>query len=54
MLLVPGLSFVNAIRDTMSGDLVSGTARGVEAIFLAIAIAAGSGIMLKLFELWGM
>jgi uncharacterized membrane protein YjjP (DUF1212 family) len=54
MLLVPGLSFVNAIRDAMSGDLVSGTARGVEALFLAIAIAAGSGIMLKLFELWGM
>lgn len=54
MLLVPGLSFVNAIRDAMSGDLVSGTARGIEAIMLAIAIAAGSGIMLKLFELCGM
>ncbi|HOY84725.1 MAG: threonine/serine exporter family protein [Candidatus Cloacimonetes bacterium] len=53
MLLVPGLSFVNAIRDTMSGDLVSGTARAVEAVFIAVAIAAGSGVMLKLWELWG-
>ncbi len=53
MLLVPGLSFVNAIRDTMSGDLVSGTARGMEALFIAIAIATGSGVMLKLWELWG-
>ncbi len=53
MLLVPGLSFVNAIRDTMSGDLVSGTARAVEAIFVAVAIATGSGVMLKLWALWG-
>lgn len=53
MLLVPGLAFVNAIRDTMSGDLVSGTARGMEALFIAIAIATGSGVMLKLWELWG-
>lgn len=53
MLLVPGLNFVNAIRDTMSGDLVSGTARAVEAVFIAVAIAAGSGVMLKLWELWG-
>lgn len=54
MLLVPGLSLVNAIRDTMSGDLVSGTARAVEAVFIAVAIATGSGVMLKLWELWGL
>ena len=54
MLLVPGLSFVNAIRDSMSGDLVSGTARAVEALFIAVAIATGSGMMLKLWELWGL
>jgi len=53
MLLVPGLSIVNAIRDTMSGDLVSGTARAVEAIFIAVAIATGSGSMLKLWALMG-
>ncbi|MBW6514694.1 MAG: threonine/serine exporter family protein [Candidatus Syntrophosphaera sp.] len=53
MLLVPGLAFVNAIRDTMSGDLVSGTARAVEALFIAIAIATGSGVMLMLWAFWG-
>lgn len=53
MLLVPGLSITNAIRDTMSGDLVSGTARGVEAMFITVGIVAGSGTMLKLWALWG-
>lgn len=53
MLLAPGLSMVNAIRDTMSGDLVSGTARAVEAISIAVAIAAGSGTMLKLCAMMG-
>lgn len=52
MILVPGLQIVNAIRDTMSGDLVAGTARGVEAIVITTAIVAGSGAMLKLWELW--
>ncbi len=52
MLLVPGLAITNAIRDTMAGDLVSGTARMTEAFFIAIAIAAGTGSMLKLWYLW--
>lgn len=52
MLLVPGLAITNAIRDTMAGDLVSGTARMVEAFFIAIAIAAGTGSMLKLWYLF--
>lgn len=54
MLLVPGLSITNAIRDTMSGDLVSGTARAVEALLISVGIAAGSGSMLKLWSLWGL
>jgi uncharacterized membrane protein YjjP (DUF1212 family) len=53
MLLVPGLSITNAIRDTMSGDLVSGTARAVEALFITVGIVAGSGSMLKIWALWG-
>jgi uncharacterized membrane protein YjjP (DUF1212 family) len=51
MLLVPGLAITNAIRDTMAGDLVAGTARTVEAIFIAAAIATGAGSMLKLWTL---
>ncbi len=50
-LLVPGLSMTNAIRDTMAGDLVAGTARTVEALFISVAIATGAGAMLKLWKL---
>lgn len=53
MILVPGLSLTNAIRDTMSGDLVSGTARGVEALIITTGIVAGSGAMLKIWDLLG-
>lgn len=49
MLLVPGLIITNAIRDTIAGDLVSGISRAIEAIFVAIAIAVGSGIVIKLW-----
>jgi len=51
MLLVPGLSITNAMRDSMAGDLVAGTARTTEAIFIAAAIATGAGAMLKLWSL---
>lgn len=49
MLLVPGLAFTNAIRDTVNGDLLSGLARMVEAIFVAIGIALGSGVIFWIF-----
>lgn len=49
MLLVPGLAITNAIRDTIAGDLVAGSARATEAFLVAIAIAVGSGII---FALW--
>lgn len=48
MLLVPGLAITNAIRDTVNGDLVSGLARAEEAVFIAIAIALGSGLIFAL------
>jgi uncharacterized membrane protein YjjP (DUF1212 family) len=51
MLLVPGLAITNAIRDSMAGDLVAGTARTVEAIYISAAIATGAGSMLKLWTL---
>lgn len=49
MLLVPGLAFTNAIRDSVNGDLVSGLARTTEAIFVAVAIAIGSGMVFFMF-----
>lgn len=54
MLLVPGLAITNAIRDTINGDLVSGISRAVEAFIIAVAIAVGTGITLKIwFIIWG-
>ncbi|MCR1978524.1 threonine/serine exporter family protein, partial [[Clostridium] innocuum] len=48
MLLVPGLAITNAIRDTVSGDYLSGVARATEAFLVAIAIAAGIGVVLSM------
>lgn len=53
MLLVPGLAITNAIKDTISGDLLAGISRAVEAFLIAIAIAIGSGIVLKLWLIIG-
>jgi uncharacterized membrane protein YjjP (DUF1212 family) len=46
MPLLPGLSFTNAIRDTVMGDLISGTVRVVETLLIAIGIAGGVGAVL--------
>lgn len=54
MLLVPGLAITNALRDTINGDLVSSVTRTVEAVFIAIAIAVGTGMIFKIwFGLFG-
>lgn len=49
MLLVPGISITNAIRDTIAGDLLAGISRAVEAILIAVAIAVGTGFVLKVW-----
>ncbi|MBQ9939947.1 MAG: threonine/serine exporter family protein [Clostridia bacterium] len=41
MPLLPGLAMTNAIKDTISGDYVSGVAGTMEAMSMAIALAAG-------------
>lgn len=41
MPLVPGLPITNAIRELMSGHLLSGISKGVEALLTAFAIGAG-------------
>lgn len=48
MSLVPGVAFTNAIRDTIGDELLSGMSRGVEALFIAVAIAAGVGIPMSI------
>ncbi len=48
MPLVPGVAITNSFRDIMAGDLISGTARGIEAIFTAAAIGMGIAFVLSL------
>ena len=41
MLLIPGISLTNSLRDMVSGDTMAGMLRFLEACILALAIAAG-------------
>jgi uncharacterized membrane protein YjjP (DUF1212 family) len=41
MLLIPGVGLTNAIRDLFVGDSITGVLRAIEAVLLALAIAAG-------------
>jgi len=48
-ILLPGLAITNAIRDSLSGDFMSGLVRVFEAFIISASIAVGVGIMLNLF-----
>lgn len=48
MLLIPGISLTNSIRDMINGDIMSGVMRLSEAIIISIAIAVGFAIVLVL------
>lgn len=48
MTMVPGVAITNAVRDSMCGDYVSGMSRAVDAIVIALSIALGVGIAIKL------
>ncbi|WP_407856361.1 threonine/serine exporter family protein [Enterococcus hailinensis] len=49
MPLVPGLAITNAFRDIMAGHLLSGVARGTEALFIAGAIGGGIIVAFNFF-----
>lgn len=49
MPLVPGVAITNSFRDIMAGDLISGSARGIEAVFTAAAIGIGIAFVLTIF-----
>lgn len=53
MLFVPGVALTNSIRDFLSGDMLSGVSRMVEAVLTAVSLAAGAGVVLKLWALLG-
>lgn len=46
--MVPGLAITNALRDTLHGDIISGLARGADALITAVLIAAGVAIVLAI------
>lgn len=50
MPLVPGMIFTTAVRDTLNGDYSSGVARMLEAAVRALAVAAGVGASMALFQ----
>lgn len=54
MVLVPGLAITNAIRDIMSGELVSGVSRVAEALTIALALAVGVAVVLGISGLGAM
>ena len=53
MPLLPGVSFIKGFRDLISGNLIAGISRIVEAILIAAAIAVGVGVVLDLTHRFG-
>ena len=50
MLFVPGAALTNALRDFLTGDMLSGVSRLTEAVAIAVSLAAGAGIILTLWN----
>ncbi len=46
--LFPGVAMVNAIRDTMNGDLISGVSRAAEALLIALGLGMGASLIFLL------
>lgn len=53
MLFVPGAAITNSIRDFLSGDMLSGLARLMEAVLTAVGLACGAGVVLKIWTMVG-
>ncbi|WP_024621051.1 threonine/serine exporter family protein [Metaclostridioides mangenotii] len=49
MPLLPGVAFIKAIRDLISGNLLSGISRAFDAAMIIISIAAGVGFVLNMW-----
>lgn len=50
MLLVPGMTLTNSLRDFLSGNYVAGSSRFTEALLVGITIAMGSAIAIALIQ----
>ncbi|EFR97960.1 LabL [Listeria ivanovii FSL F6-596] len=49
MPLVPGVPITNAVRDLIAGHLLSGMARGTEALLTSCAIGIGIAVVFRFF-----
>ena len=52
MSLIPGIGLTNALRDLFTGDSIAGLLRSIEAVLIALAIAAGYFLVTVLGGLW--
>lgn len=48
--LLPGISMINAVRDTIAGDTISGISRAAEALITALALAAGAYVAFFIYS----
>ncbi len=53
MPLLPGVPFIKAVRDLISGELMSGLGRAFDAGIIATAIASGVGIIINMYVKMG-
>lgn len=53
MIFLPGLALTNAVRDSLAGDLLAGSARALEAGLAAASTAAGVGMALAVWRIMG-
>lgn len=49
MPLVPGVPITNSVRDLLAGHLLSGMARGTEALITACMIGIGIAVVFQMF-----
>jgi uncharacterized membrane protein YjjP (DUF1212 family) len=50
-IFLPGVAITNAARDLLSNDMLSGVSRVTESMLIAVAIAGGVGLLLRLAPL---
>lgn len=48
--LIPGVSFINGIRDIAKGDYLSGMVRLLDSLFVFLSIAVGVGFVLAVYS----
>lgn len=50
MPMIPGVGFLNAIRDLVDGDFLSGTVRMIDALLVFVYVAVGVGFTLGIYN----